>query len=511
VNINLCQVRDYIPIKELKIHPDNPRTIREDRMESLCRSIIDKGFYEPILVWKHNNYVLSGNHRLQAVKRLLKDGYKFGNGNTSGKLPVVYVDENDDRAIQILFETNNHYAEWIDDKVKEALSQIEDIHATGFSDDDLKRLLDIAVNDANDILNSVEDDDREEDDREEEDREEEDREEDDREEDEFPSIKVEEDPEIKNLLSKAYKILIEDWKKSIAVNVDHSDHLFQEVSRGKFLVDFLRFKYFGKTFPRINSLAYNKHQFFTAGDTKSMWDFLEADVSFESLMYVLGGSTSIRSLSRTPPCHGCRMPPDFPANLAMSMINEFTRDGGSVLDPCHGWGGRLVGFYASHASRYVGVDCSPKTSKSVIRMNGDLSQFDKTKSVEIQCKKFEEFKTKELFDFAITSPPYFDVEKYEGEDQSRNVYSNYEAWKSGFYTALIRNVSSCLRVGGVFALQVGSQRYPLVDDAISIASDYDFSMKEIRPTSIVSAKRNKKKETVSDINGEVFVILEKTK
>lgn len=41
--VDLCKVNTYLPIKKLKFHPDNPRTIQPDRLEALKRSITDKG------------------------------------------------------------------------------------------------------------------------------------------------------------------------------------------------------------------------------------------------------------------------------------------------------------------------------------------------------------------------------------------------------------------------------------------------------------------------------------
>lgn len=75
--IELCKVKTYAKISDLKVHPHNPRTISSDRLEQLKNSILKKGFYEPILVWKKGGVVLSGNHRLQAARELIEEGYEF--------------------------------------------------------------------------------------------------------------------------------------------------------------------------------------------------------------------------------------------------------------------------------------------------------------------------------------------------------------------------------------------------------------------------------------------------
>lgn len=154
--IALCAVKTYISIDKIELHPENPRTISVDRMRDLKRSIIEKGFYEPILVWKQTNYVLSGNHRLKAVRELMREGWEFGSGTTSGKLPVVMIDESDDIAKQILFETNNRYAEWIDEKVREALNDVEgSLKGYGFTEQEIDRYLNDVSREAQESIDAA--------------------------------------------------------------------------------------------------------------------------------------------------------------------------------------------------------------------------------------------------------------------------------------------------------------------------------------------------------------------
>jgi len=141
VKIEVCAVANYLPITELELHPENPRQISRGRMDELKLSILKKGFYEPILVWSKNNVVLAGNHRLQAARELIDEGYHFSSGKQKNKLPVVMEDCSDEIAHAILFETNNHYAEWVDERLRDALGDVPDLDGYGFKDDELKTLL----------------------------------------------------------------------------------------------------------------------------------------------------------------------------------------------------------------------------------------------------------------------------------------------------------------------------------------------------------------------------------
>ena len=201
------------------------------------------------------------------------------------------------------------------------------------------------------------------------------------------------------------------------------------------------------------------------------------------------------------------MPLDFPADLALELINEFTPEGGRVLDPCSGWGGRVTGFLASHAGHYEGVDASP------LQIAGDKLIYETFADVAVEPKKtanfnispFEKFDAGvECFDFALTSPPYFNTERYQGGEQSYEGKKNYEDWRDAFYAPLIGKVYAALKPGAVFCLQVGSQRFPLREDGIRIAKEKGFGFVECRTTDMTNSFSGTDKQ-----DGEIILVLKK--
>lgn len=155
--IEVCKVKTYARIDDLKTHPHNPRTISSERLEQLKKSILKKGFYEPILVWKKGGVVLSGNHRLQAARELVADGYEFlAHDGQKDVLPVVIEDVDYKTAEAILFEANNHYADWVEDKLKKAIQEAHDhgsdVSDFGFSQRELDKMLKKASEDAEEVL-----------------------------------------------------------------------------------------------------------------------------------------------------------------------------------------------------------------------------------------------------------------------------------------------------------------------------------------------------------------------
>ena len=61
---------EYIPIDGLKPFEGNPRTISEDALSRLKKSIEEFGYTSPILAWRNNGdiEIVAGHQRLKASK-----------------------------------------------------------------------------------------------------------------------------------------------------------------------------------------------------------------------------------------------------------------------------------------------------------------------------------------------------------------------------------------------------------------------------------------------------------
>jgi DNA modification methylase len=125
-------------------------------------------------------------------------------------------------------------------------------------------------------------------------------------------------------------------------------------------------------------------------------------------------------------------------------------------------------------------------------------------NTELIVSPFEEVELGSKYDFALTSPPYFNIEQYPGEGQSHSKYNNYEQWRDGFYRTLIAKVFDSLNGNGYFCLQVGSQRYPLTHDGIRLAEGVGFQVMDVEDANM----RNNLRRT-QHMKGEVVLILRK--
>jgi len=150
----------------------------------------------------------------------------------------------------------------------------------------------------------------------------------------------------------------------------------------------------------------------------------------------------------------CYNAAQFKPAVASAVIRHFGAK--DVLDPCAGWGDRLVAACACGVN-YVGVDPNGGNFdgySGIIDRFGDRSRHSAVES----C--FEDFDVgRAKFDLAFTSPPYFDTERYAGgtkyePSQSWSRYRTVDAWVSGFLRSLVVGCREALRPNGVLAINI---------------------------------------------------------
>lgn len=176
---------------------------------------------------------------------------------------------------------------------------------------------------------------------------------------------------------------------------------------------------------------------------------------------------------------GVRMTGSVPTNFkpmnAQAIFERFTPFGGTIWDPCTGFGGRLLGALTSKKNfSYVGTDPSTevmhnlhKLAESVVdtlegEINSDGSLYDSEGRYELHCCGAEELELPDnSIDFVFTSPPYADLELYshDGKDfnsgnQSTNKFPGLENWKEGFVRGVIRRISKALKPGSYCAINI---------------------------------------------------------
>lgn len=131
-----------------------------------------------------------------------------------------------------------------------------------------------------------------------------------------------------------------------------------------------------------------------------------------------------------------------------------------VLDPCAGWGGRMLGAW-SLGLDYVGIDTNRDMAAAYDGMIAFLQDF-----AEIDNPLFETDRTSHLrmiwdscravdfgqidYDFVLTSPPYINMEIYE----HMPLWPSDEAFYREFYIPLYHQLRANIKKGGTICLNV---------------------------------------------------------
>lgn len=155
---------------------------------------------------------------------------------------------------------------------------------------------------------------------------------------------------------------------------------------------------------------------------------------------------------------------EFKPYLARDIYLDYCKPGARVLDPCAGWGGRMIGFCASQlGGEYIATDPSTKTFEGLNKLKEFLLSAESMKKIEIGLYNlpFEELEGPvDYFDFAFTSPPYFDTEIYSDDlTQAFNKYKTLDEFNEIFLTTLIKKTITCLKPGACFLLNIGGSLY----------------------------------------------------
>ena len=160
------------------------------------------------------------------------------------------------------------------------------------------------------------------------------------------------------------------------------------------------------------------------------------------------------NMAKLRSCIGLRkyIASQFRPATAMAVYDLFQAK--NVLDFSSGWGDRLVGFMASQAESYVGIDPNSNLFPEYKKMI-DLYNVD-GKSIEMVegCAEDVDLQEK-TFDLIFTSPPYFTVERYtQEENQSWKKFKNLDQWLDGFMFPVLDKCWEHLEKGGHLAINI---------------------------------------------------------
>lgn len=159
----------------------------------------------------------------------------------------------------------------------------------------------------------------------------------------------------------------------------------------------------------------------------------------------------------------------------------------TVLDPCAGWGGRMLGAVAAGCTYYA-FEPNTATYANLIKLADFLNISDRVNIYCDDARNMGQYPIPSV-DLVLTSPPYFDLEVYTHEStQSINQTATYTAWCDQFLGPVIKQCLSKLGPNGKSCWNVGRVRNRnMIDDVIRYHNESGYVHDET--LSVISSKR----------------------
>jgi len=152
-----------------------------------------------------------------------------------------------------------------------------------------------------------------------------------------------------------------------------------------------------------------------------------------------------------------------------------------VLDPCTGWGGRMLGtLAAANDTYYCGCEPDRNTCNGLMNILSDEAiPSEVTQRADIWNDPIEKLlpilQTEQKYDMILTSPPYFNLELYTEGEQSTTNYPTWDEWVNKWLKPVILGCLACLETTGTSCWSVKNfktdKNYPLADVTKKIHED----------------------------------------
>lgn len=160
----------------------------------------------------------------------------------------------------------------------------------------------------------------------------------------------------------------------------------------------------------------------------------------------------------------------YRAPVAKTIVSIFGAK--RVFDPCAGWGGRMLGTLAAAPdTTYTGCEPDPETAAGLRAILADpaipAGRRAAARILEMPVETALPTLSAEEYDMILTSPPYFNLELYNGDAQSTVQHPTWTAWVDNWLRPVILGSLARLREGGVSCWSVKNfktdRAYPLAD------------------------------------------------
>ena len=169
---------------------------------------------------------------------------------------------------------------------------------------------------------------------------------------------------------------------------------------------------------------------------------------------------------------GANRPSTFnPATYKGILDSVFTGD--TLFAPVMGWNAYQLAFYSSNFKKFIATDVIPDVVTNGKLLHTEFNKYrDKSlfeleeKEVDLYLCPSEQLSTRYNFDTkyadqvdaVLFSPPYFDLEIYNSEDQSFTNFPNYNDWLTGYWEETVKLCKTVMKPGAKFGFVISNYR-----------------------------------------------------
>lgn len=170
-----------------------------------------------------------------------------------------------------------------------------------------------------------------------------------------------------------------------------------------------------------------------------------------------------------------------------------------ILTPVGSWGSPVIALHNSSVEELVLIDVIPEVIDKCDKLHeyyqsGNMPSGTKIFTGMLDDKIFKSFLCpsqhidsrinfgslyNKHFDTVFFSPAYFDVECYDGGEQSWEEYPTYDEWLAGYWRGTVEMCKKVLQDNGTFSFVIvpyyknkNGKRVDISDDMLSIAKEY---------------------------------------
>jgi hypothetical protein len=183
---------------------------------------------------------------------------------------------------------------------------------------------------------------------------------------------------------------------------------------------------------------------------------------------------------------------NFKTMNAKALYEKYVPKGGTIYDFSAGFGGRMLAALTSKNNyKYLGVEPCVETYNNLLQLGEHI---DNVVGIEVDhnmigksrwkvfCQGSEDYRHKagNFVDFAFSSPPYFNLEKYSDEDtQCYNKFPTLDEWFQGYVRQTIKNIYFMLKPNAHYAVNIadfniGKDKVEFVDKWIQLSVEEGF-------------------------------------